>query len=186
MFTAARWPVPKRKGPFFTMAIGRLRPDVSRAAALDTLRATNARLFPDLEVVVPGREGDVGPPGSEGARRRRGRFDAAHRSGGGRLRAADRLRQRHEPAHRARAQPRPRNRHSQRARRVARPAVAIPDGRERRADSQCGYRRFRRSGPRGAGWSRSSALAMSRASKRSRSPGPALDGSRRSPSRVAF
>ena len=46
MFTAARWPVPKRKGPFFTMAIGRLRPDVSRAAAVDTLRATNARLFP--------------------------------------------------------------------------------------------------------------------------------------------
>ena len=46
MFTAARWPVPKRKGPFFTMAIGRLRPEVSRAAALDTLRATNARLFP--------------------------------------------------------------------------------------------------------------------------------------------
>ena len=46
MFTAARWPVPKRKGPFFTMALGRLRPDVSRAAALDTLRATNARLFP--------------------------------------------------------------------------------------------------------------------------------------------
>ena len=46
VFTAARWPIPKRKGPFFTMALGRLRPDVSRAAALDTLRATNARLFP--------------------------------------------------------------------------------------------------------------------------------------------
>ena len=46
MFTAARWPIPKRKGPFFTMALGRLRPDVSRTAALDTLRATNARLFP--------------------------------------------------------------------------------------------------------------------------------------------
>ena len=46
VFTAARWPVPRRKGPFFTMAIGRLRADVSRAVALDTLRATNARLFP--------------------------------------------------------------------------------------------------------------------------------------------
>ncbi len=46
LFTAARWPPPKRKGPFFTTALGRLRPDVSRAAALDTLRATNARLFP--------------------------------------------------------------------------------------------------------------------------------------------
>ena len=45
-FTAARWPVPKRKGPFFTMAIARLRSDVAPAAALETLRATNARLFP--------------------------------------------------------------------------------------------------------------------------------------------
>ncbi len=45
-FTIARWPAPKRKGPFFYMVLGRLRPDVSRPAALDTLRATNARLFP--------------------------------------------------------------------------------------------------------------------------------------------
>ncbi|HSC26942.1 MAG TPA: ABC transporter permease [Vicinamibacterales bacterium] len=46
VFTAARWPVPKRKGPFFIMALGRLRADVPRAEALHTLRATNARLFP--------------------------------------------------------------------------------------------------------------------------------------------
>ena len=46
LFTAARWPPPKRKGPFFTTVLGRLRPDVPEAAALDTLRATNARLFP--------------------------------------------------------------------------------------------------------------------------------------------
>jgi predicted permease len=46
IFTAARWPAPKRKGPFMTSAIGRLRPDISREAALQTLRATNARLFP--------------------------------------------------------------------------------------------------------------------------------------------
>jgi len=46
LLTAARWPPPKRKGPFFTMVLGRLRPDVPHAAALDTLRATNARLFP--------------------------------------------------------------------------------------------------------------------------------------------
>jgi predicted permease len=45
-FTIANWPMPKRKGPFGTMVLARLRPDVSRAAALDTLRATNARLFP--------------------------------------------------------------------------------------------------------------------------------------------
>ena len=34
MFTVARWPAPKRKGPFFVMALGRLRPDVSHSAAV--------------------------------------------------------------------------------------------------------------------------------------------------------
>ena len=46
VFTAARWAPPKRKGPFSTMALGRLRSGVSPAAALEPLRATNARLFP--------------------------------------------------------------------------------------------------------------------------------------------
>jgi putative ABC transport system permease protein len=46
MFTPARWPEPKRKGPFFLTALGRLRADVTRAVAVDTLRATNRRLFP--------------------------------------------------------------------------------------------------------------------------------------------
>jgi putative ABC transport system permease protein len=46
LFTAARWPIPKRKGPFFTMALGRLSPGVSRAQAVDALQATNRRLFP--------------------------------------------------------------------------------------------------------------------------------------------
>ena len=46
LFTAARWPPPKRKGPFFMMAIGRLAPGASKSAALDALRATNRRLFP--------------------------------------------------------------------------------------------------------------------------------------------
>ncbi|HUL72416.1 MAG TPA: ABC transporter permease [Vicinamibacterales bacterium] len=46
VFTAAHWPPPTRKGPFFTMAIGRLAPGVSRTAAIEALRATNARLFP--------------------------------------------------------------------------------------------------------------------------------------------
>jgi predicted permease len=45
-FTAAHWPPPTRKGPFFTTALGRLRPGVSYAVARDALRATNARLFP--------------------------------------------------------------------------------------------------------------------------------------------
>jgi predicted permease len=46
LFTAARWPPPERKGPFFTMALGRLRSGVTREVAADTLRATNRRLFP--------------------------------------------------------------------------------------------------------------------------------------------
>jgi predicted permease len=46
VFTAARWPEPKRRGPFFTMAIGRLRSDVSPRDAAAALHATNRRLFP--------------------------------------------------------------------------------------------------------------------------------------------
>jgi putative ABC transport system permease protein len=46
LFTPGQWPAPRRKGPFFMTVLGRLRPGVSQATALDTLRATNARLFP--------------------------------------------------------------------------------------------------------------------------------------------
>jgi putative ABC transport system permease protein len=46
LFTVARWAPPTRKGPFFVMALGRLRPDVSRDVVVQALRATNARLFP--------------------------------------------------------------------------------------------------------------------------------------------
>jgi predicted permease len=46
VFVAQRWPEPKRKGPFLTTAIARLRDGVSEAAALDALHATNKRLFP--------------------------------------------------------------------------------------------------------------------------------------------
>ena len=46
VFTMQQWAVPKRKGPFLWMALGRLKPGVSQAAAAETLRATNARLFP--------------------------------------------------------------------------------------------------------------------------------------------
>jgi putative ABC transport system permease protein len=46
VFTVATWPTPKRKGPFFIMALGRLRPGVSPEAATSALRVTNARLFP--------------------------------------------------------------------------------------------------------------------------------------------
>jgi predicted permease len=46
LFSAARWPAPRRKGPFFTTVIARLRPGVSQSAAQQVLRAANARLFP--------------------------------------------------------------------------------------------------------------------------------------------
>lgn len=46
LFTAARWPTPTRKGPFFTTVLGRLRPGVSHEAARTALHATNRRLFP--------------------------------------------------------------------------------------------------------------------------------------------
>ncbi|MGH9158567.1 MAG: ABC transporter permease [Vicinamibacteraceae bacterium] len=46
LFTVADWPAPTRKGPFFTTVLARLRPGVSRTAALSTLHATNRRLFP--------------------------------------------------------------------------------------------------------------------------------------------
>ena len=46
VFTAARWPEPRRKGPFSTMALGRLRPGVTEVQATETLRLTSKRLFP--------------------------------------------------------------------------------------------------------------------------------------------
>lgn len=46
LFTVANWPAPTRRGPFFTMALGRLAPGVTREAALASLHATNRRLFP--------------------------------------------------------------------------------------------------------------------------------------------
>ena len=45
-FVAGRWDTPPRKGPFFLITMGRLRPDVSREAAADELRAINRRIFP--------------------------------------------------------------------------------------------------------------------------------------------
>jgi putative ABC transport system permease protein len=45
-FVAAQWDTPLRKGPFFIMALGRLRSDTERSAAADELRAINRRIFP--------------------------------------------------------------------------------------------------------------------------------------------
>ena len=46
LFATAQWPVPTRKGPFFTTVLARMLPGVSRAVALSALYATNTRLFP--------------------------------------------------------------------------------------------------------------------------------------------
>jgi putative ABC transport system permease protein len=45
-FIAAQWSAPRRKGPFFITALGRLRDGVSRSAAASELHAINRRLFP--------------------------------------------------------------------------------------------------------------------------------------------
>jgi hypothetical protein len=59
MFTAARWPPPTRKGPFFTMVLARLRPGISAEAALQPLHATNARLFPIWKSSCPRAAGVI-------------------------------------------------------------------------------------------------------------------------------
>ena len=45
-FIAAQWSTPRRKGPFFITALGRLREGVSRSAAASELHAINQRIFP--------------------------------------------------------------------------------------------------------------------------------------------
>ena len=79
---------------------------VARGGARHAARHERAALS-HLEIVVSGREGHVGPAGSEGARRRRRGLDARRRARRGRVRAPHRLRERHQPAHRACAQPEP-------------------------------------------------------------------------------
>jgi predicted permease len=45
-FVAAQWTTPSRKGPFFIIALGRLREGATLDAARSELRAINKRLFP--------------------------------------------------------------------------------------------------------------------------------------------
>jgi len=75
-FLSAQYATPPRKGPFFLWMLGRLRPDVDRAAAIDELRAINRRMFPiwrssyqderatwgmlDLKTFVVGDVGTIG------------------------------------------------------------------------------------------------------------------------------
>src|SRR5262249_38646475 len=46
IFILTRWDPPRRKGPFFLTVLARLRAGVSRAAAVEELRAINRRIFP--------------------------------------------------------------------------------------------------------------------------------------------
>ena len=45
-FVAAQWDTPRRKGPFFITAIGRLADPAKADAAAEELRAINRRIFP--------------------------------------------------------------------------------------------------------------------------------------------
>ncbi|HEX2456107.1 MAG TPA: ABC transporter permease [Vicinamibacterales bacterium] len=45
-FVAAQWDTPRRKGPFFITALGRLRSESERSLASDELHEINRRLFP--------------------------------------------------------------------------------------------------------------------------------------------
>jgi nucleotide-binding universal stress UspA family protein len=49
-FTAAQWAAPQRKGPFFIIAIGRLRDGATRAASTEELHAITRRLEYRLEL----------------------------------------------------------------------------------------------------------------------------------------
>ena len=134
-FIAAQWPTPTRKGPFF---IRRSRPTAARvidsadrAAASAELRAINKRLFDvwkssyqdsratwsliDLKTYAAG---DLQTVGGAGARR-------------GRVRLADRLHERLEPAHRTRQQPAAGAGGAYRTRRLARAHRPLPARRER-------------------------------------------------------
>ncbi len=134
-FTPARWPAPSARARSLRRCIGRLRPDVPQAAALDALRATNRAALSDLEVFVSGREGNLGPAWiSSRASSVTWASTLLRRAGGGRLRAPHRLRQCRQPADCARAGSQPRARDQGRARRAADQAAPVSDGRKRAAD----------------------------------------------------
>ncbi len=54
LFTPARWPTPTRKGPFSTMALGRLRPGYFAAGRSRVAAGNQREAVSNLEVIVPG------------------------------------------------------------------------------------------------------------------------------------
>ena len=138
-FIAAQWSTPRRKGPFFITALGRLRDGVSPSAAASELQAINRRPLSGVEVVVPGRSCDVESDGSQGVRRRRHSDGGGRRAGGGGAGVADRDGERRQPARRARHEPPPRAGRAGGARRLAGARRAVPA----RGERAPGHRRRR-------------------------------------------
>ena len=129
LFVPAQWDAPPRRGPFFVLALGRLRGSAEAAGA--ELRAINREIFPlwrgsyqderatwSLMSLEEHIVGDAGRPATVGA----------GRGGPG---VADRVRERVEPARGPDEQPRPRAGRAGGPRRVALAGVAPPSRRER-------------------------------------------------------
>ena len=144
LFLIQQFTPPPRKGPFFYSVIARLPAGADRALATSELRAINRALFPiwkasyqdekatwSMEDLKTNLVGDVGTLA--------GLALAAVGSG-----VADRVRERLEPAHRARDQPAAGTRGARRARRLARPRAPLPARRKRGARRRRGRARRRR------------------------------------------
>ena len=191
------WSARARRRPVLARRAGRRRRERVRSSrrcsagcaptCLRRLRQTALRgheraALPDLAVVVPEREGDVGPDGSEDPRGRRRGLDAGLRAGRRGVRPAHRLRQRGQPADRPQPASQPRAGDSRRPWRDDEQAAPVRPRRSLRAHRRC---RAGRPGCRGAGlagWWLSTARTTSRASTRCgspRRPSPGWPASRR-------
>ena len=172
-FIAAQWPTPTRKGPFFITVSG------PPAARVDRCRGSRRRIgraardqqaaVRRLEELVSGLAGDVEHDRPEDIRRGRPADGRSAGARGGRVRVADRLHERLEPAHRARQQPPPGTGGADRARRLARTHRPLPARRERAAGDRCRGRRTSRSHGRASACCASWPPTTSRARRRSRS-----------------
>ena len=143
LFLIQQFTPPPRKGPFFYSVIARLPAGRRSRAGDERASCDQPRAVPDLEVVVPGRQGDVEHGGPQDQPRRQRQH--ARRPGAGRRRpgVVDRLRECLEPADRARDQPPPGAGRPRRARRHARARAALPAGGKRGACDRrgCAWRR---------------------------------------------
>ena len=105
VFLIQQFTPPTRKGPFFYSVIARLPRGRGSGAGDERAPRDQPRAVPDLEVVVPGRQGDVEHGGSEDEPRWRRRHAGRARAGRRRTGVVDRLHERLESPDRARDQP---------------------------------------------------------------------------------